>query len=410
MRETTLARFAICLAVVGILSAPSCYGAPTAVFQSTSMTVTPSATFTTPAIEVQDAAGVTMVNLTVTLPEDVSVNTEMNGANLACVTQGDGVGSLFFSEWDSSARTISISGSVNAGSTIEFVKSIQFTTSSAPATSRLTLSGSVIGGSGSALFGTLTLVPPHAINITSASAVTPAEVDSGGTAHCTITAADSYGHGLLYLWSDGGKGGSFSPSATGPAPDYIAAQNVSGASIDIPITCSLTCSQNSTVTASSSVTLSLKSVPAKTIQVTSTPNASASISFSPESVGQASPTVTPCALGFIQTATGVQLTSAKQDGATHPLWFDHWTLDGVDQPQGTVLITLNMAGTDHTATAVYGKMVGDIDANGTVDSTDADLILKAVLGETTQDATMDVDQDGATGLKDAQWILKHTYP
>lgn len=409
MRALRLIHFAIPLAALTVLSAPISYGSPTVAFQTNTLAVTPSATFTTPPIVIQDAAGVTAANITITVPADVTLNTNMNGANLSCVTQGTDAGTLFFSEWDSSTRKISITCTISAGSTVEIVRSIQFTTPANPTISQFTLAGSVTGGSGVALFGSLTLTPPHIISVSTAAAISPTEVESGGTTSCSVTAADSYGHGVLYQWSDGGKGGSFSPSASGQSPSYIAPQNITGTNATVPLTCTITCSQNALITGTSSVNLTVKPVPPKTVQVTSTPNAVAQLTFapSPDGTAQASPKALPVTLSYAQDAQGITLTAPKQDGATHPLWFDHWVLDGVDQPQDTVLLTFDMAGSNHTATAVYGKLVGDIDANGIVDSTDADLILKVVLGEALQTALMDVDQDGTVGLKDAQWVLKH---
>ena len=66
--------------------------------------------------------------------------------------------------------------------------------------------------------------PAHSVSVT--ATVDPAQVGSGGSAALSATAEDSEGHAITYWhWSDGGAGGSFSPSADVPAPSYTAAVN-----------------------------------------------------------------------------------------------------------------------------------------------------------------------------------------
>lgn len=101
------------------------------------------------------------------------------------------------------------------------------------------------------------------------------------------------------------------------------------------------------------------------------------------------------------------LTAAKQDGSARPLWFDHWSIDGVDKPQGQLSVTINMNGSAHTAQAVYGRLVGDLDSDGIVGKQDAQVVLSAILGDTAKTAEMDVDGSGVVDLRDAKWILSN---
>lgn len=391
-----------------ILAAPGASAGPTVRFQPDTISVIAGATLRTPPISITSATGVTMVNLTVALPPGVSINTTLSGGNLACVAQGSGVSGLFFSSWDSVSRRISVVCSVSAGATIEVVRSIQFSTSSDVTACAIALGGTLTGGSGTALFESLALVPVHGITVSSI-AVAPTEIGSSGSANCSVSATDSLGHTMTYTWSDGGRGGSFSPSAAVQNPIYTAPSNVTGTTITVPLRCTVTCTQNSTVSASATTNLNVRTVPLRTIQISSTPNSGASVAFSPspEGGGKTSPKTTPVSISYLETATGIVLTAAKQDGATRPLWFDHWNVDGVNKPQGQLSVTINMGGINHTAQAVYGRPVGDLNNDGRVNKADAEIILSAVQGDIPTTPDMDVNQSGAVDLQDAKWILKN---
>lgn len=402
------------IALSAILVAVTAYCAtavPLVGFSPNSMSITASGTFRTPPITIQNATGVTAVSLTITIPIDITINTSVSSGNLECVNQGTSVNGLFFSEWDAATRRITVTAALSPGSNIEVIRSIQFSTSSTLTASQVTLGGSVTGGSGAALFGSLSLVPPHSVSVTTCTA-TPSTVDSSGSSSCSASATDSTGHtAFSYRWSDGNAGGTFSPSANSQNVTYRAPVNITGSDTTVTLRCDATCTQNATVSGYTTTALTVRSVPNKTINITSTPNTGASITYTPatDRAGKTSPQATTVAISYLQTATGISITAPKQDGAAHPLWFSHWSVDSVNQAEGTRAITVNMNLTDHSLCAVYGKLVGDLNQDGHVDKADAELILKALLGDATTTTEMDVDLSGTVDIKDAKWIMGHLY-
>lgn len=96
----------------------------------------------------------------------------------------------------------------------------------------------------------------------SASASAP-RVVSGGTVTLSALGADSQGHtGLGWSWSDGGAGGTFSPSATVPRPTYTAPVNTSGSDKTITLVVTGTCKWRAPwVTGSNRVTLLVAPMP-----------------------------------------------------------------------------------------------------------------------------------------------------
>lgn len=406
-----IARTVLGILLVVLNLAAMASAAPFVGFSQDTKSVTASGTFRTPSITVTGAAGVTYVNLTISIPEEVTINTALDPlhGNLICVKQGLGVsGVLFHSEWDPAARIINVSTPVNSGTSIELIQYIEFSTSGSISSCRMELGGSVTGGTGTALFGYLTISPPHAVSVSSCTA-TPSQLASAGATNCAVVAADSYGHGLTYAWSDGGAGGSFSPSAAIANPAYTAPTNETGSSRSITLRCTLTCQENSTVSAVASAVLILQSVPPNTIAVTSTPNANAHVTFSPtpDSASMASPMPAPVTLSYMPSARGVRITAAKQDSATNPMWFDHWTIDGVNQPQGQLVAALDMDSSNHAAVAVYAGLVGDLNADGYVNKSDAQVILRALMAGSSGNPLHDVDMSGTVDIRDAHWIVVH---
>ncbi|MHB9036292.1 MAG: dockerin type I domain-containing protein [Armatimonadota bacterium] len=232
--------------------------APQVTFNPSSLTVTPGATVATPPIVVQSATGVSSVTLYITIPSDITLDTTTLGSSIACVTQGSSVGGLFFAEWNSALRKISVTCSVVGASTLEIVKSIQFTAPASVTTEDFVLSGSVSGGSGSPTFTSLTIEPPHTITFTTDPAVTSTTINSAGSISCSAAATDSRGHTVAYAWSDGGKGGSFSPSASSQNPTYTAAANNTGANVTVTLTCVASCSQDASVKATGQASLTVR--------------------------------------------------------------------------------------------------------------------------------------------------------
>ena len=82
---------------------------------------------------------------------------------------------------------------------------------------------------------------PHELRL-SVSAM-PARVASRGAVTLTAAATDSWGHPIAsWSWSDGGAGGSFSPSALAQSPTYTAPQNRTGRDVAVTLALTATCS------------------------------------------------------------------------------------------------------------------------------------------------------------------------
>lgn len=396
---------------IGSLCSVPAFSGPTVAFDgSGQMAITANTSFHTPSIYISGAAGVTKADLIITIPNDILISEATNATGLACVEPGGSVESgSFFSEWNASTRTISITCNLIPSATIEVVRFIAFGTSASPTNCNITLGGSLTGGSGTALFSPLQLIAPHSVTLT--SSVSPGLIASGASVNCTATGSDNLGHALDYVWSDNGAGGVFAPGATSQNPTYTPANNYLGATISITLTCRANCRVNTSAFEVSTSTLMVQSLPPNTISITSTPNAGAAISFSPnpDDAGKVSPLPAKVVLNYYGIKQGITISAARQDGSARPLWFDHWVLDNVDQPSGQVSITLNMSTKSHTAVAVYSKAAGDLDGDGHVNKADALILLKAVLGSGTVTLDMDVDMNGVVDSRDAEWMLKHSY-
>lgn len=297
-----------------LIMALSCtvMAAPQVEFSPSSLTLTPGASTASPPVVIENAAGITSATLHITVPSDITLDTSSSGSGLACITQGSSVGGLFFAEWNSSTRTISITCTVNSADTLEIVKSIAFTAPSSVTTEEFGISGSVTGASGVPAFTPLTLLPPHTVSFSAGPAVSSSTIDSSGSTNCSATAVDSHGHTVTYAWSDGGKGGAFTPSAASQNPTYTAATNATGANASVTLTCTATCVQDTSIKATGQVSLTVR----------------------------------------------------------------------------------------------Y-KLTGDVDKDGDVDKTDADLVLQYLFGDIAKTAEMDANSDGSVTIADAKWILAH---
>ena len=94
----------------------------------------------------------------------------------------------------------------------------------------------------------------------SASA-SPPIVASGGSASLSATATDTLGHEVAsWSWSDGGAGGSFSPSATAQAPTYTAAENSTGADWVVTLTVTAACDGPAPISSSGIVHVTVQSI------------------------------------------------------------------------------------------------------------------------------------------------------
>jgi enediyne biosynthesis protein E4 len=87
---------------------------------------------------------------------------------------------------------------------------------------------------------TLTVASSHGFTVTASA--DPTSVASGGTTALTAAYTDSQGHGIAaWGWSDGGAGGTFSPSATDQNPSYTAPANTGATDLTVTLTVSATC-------------------------------------------------------------------------------------------------------------------------------------------------------------------------
>ncbi|MCE5313978.1 MAG: dockerin type I domain-containing protein [Armatimonadota bacterium] len=311
MRNVSLPVVLVCLVALSIGLPALGIAAPLVGFETSSLTVAPGSTAQTPSIVVTGATGISAVTLYITVPDDVTLDTSTSGTSIACLTAGSSVGSLFFAEWDSAQRRISITCIVSSSSNLEIVDSIEFTaTSGFSSSEEFALSGSVTGGSGSPTFTPLTIEPARTVSFTTAPAVSSATINSYGSTQCSAEAVDSLGGDVTYAWSDGSKGGSFSPSTSSQNPSYTAAANTGSASRSVTLTCVASSAQDSTVKATGQV-------------------------------------------------------------------------------------------------SVVVRTSGDVDKDGDVDKTDADLVVQYLIGDIAATTEMDANGDGSIAIADAKWILAH---
>ena len=78
--------------------------------------------------------------------------------------------------------------------------------------------------------------PPAGHTVTATASCSPTSVKPGGTTSCSATGVDSLGHtGLAWSWSDGGAGGTFSPSASVQNPSYTAPLSAAGHTITLTV-------------------------------------------------------------------------------------------------------------------------------------------------------------------------------
>jgi hypothetical protein len=98
--------------------------------------------------------------------------------------------------------------------------------------------------------------------------LTPAHARAGAPADPTASATDSQGHSIACSWSDGGAGGSFSPSAAAQNPSYIAPVNVSVNDRTVTLTVIATCNGPTPLTNSGSTTLTVQVVPPSSLAAT----------------------------------------------------------------------------------------------------------------------------------------------
>jgi hypothetical protein len=97
---------------------------------------------------------------------------------------------------------------------------------------------------------------PHTLSV-SASA-SPTTVPSQGTTSLSATAQDSLGHAISdWSWSDGGAGGSFSPSSSVQNPTYTAPENATTAAQQVTLSLTATCADASPASGSSHIAVTV---------------------------------------------------------------------------------------------------------------------------------------------------------
>ncbi len=175
-------------------------------------------------------------------------------------------------------------------------------------------------------------VPPTVVVAASADSTSLA---SGETTNLDATATDTFGHSIVaWSWSDGGAGGSFSPSASIPNPAYTAPQNSTSQAKTVILMVTATCDGVPSASGRAFVSLSVLP-PSHTVTVTAS----------------ASP-------GIIPSGGSTTLSASAVDNQDHGglawSWSDN-DAGGTFSPSNTVanptyVAPTNSSGSDRTVT------------------------------------------------------------
>ena len=158
-----------------------------------------------------------------------------------------------------------------------------------------------VGGSASAA---LTVRPASHVLTVSAHAE-PASVASEGAVSLTASVVDSHNHAVaLFSWSDGGAGGSFSPSSSAQNPTYLAPANTTDSDLAVTLTVTVTCAGPTPISVSASTALAVTPAP-HVLTVTA----------------QADP-------GSVASAGSVSLTATVVDSHDHAVALFSWSDGG----------------------------------------------------------------------------------
>ena len=168
MTPMKMARLTLGISLVFLALAVPVSANPFVGFQPDTMAITANGTFRTPAITITGADGITEINVHIIIPQGMTISTAVNSGNLTCVKQGLGVsGVCSYSEWDPIDQNhlrvtcrLTPAQPTKGGqvySVQHFRGYLEFC--------QMGLGGSVTGGTGTALFGSLTISPPHAVSI-----------------------------------------------------------------------------------------------------------------------------------------------------------------------------------------------------------------------------------------------------
>ena len=152
----------------------------------------------------------------------------------------------------------------------------------------LTVIGTCDGPAPAGDSGTVPIVVqpvPHTLSVSATAS--PSTVASGGSTSLTASATDSRGHSMTtWFWSDGGAGGSFSPSANVQNPSYAAPANATASSRTITLTVTAACNGPVPISKSRSTTLTVQGVPPSGLTATAVSNTQINLSWKDNSTGE----------------------------------------------------------------------------------------------------------------------------
>ncbi len=98
----------------------------------------------------------------------------------------------------------------------------------------------------------------HAVTFTTPPSTSPTTVTSPESTQCSSEASDSSGHTVRYGWSDGGAGGTFTPSASVASPVYLAPPNRGSENQTITLRCTAACNEDPNVAVAASTSLTVR--------------------------------------------------------------------------------------------------------------------------------------------------------
>lgn len=98
----------------------------------------------------------------------------------------------------------------------------------------------------------------HAVTFTTPPSTSPTTVTSPESTQCSCEASDSSGHTVRYGWSDGGAGGTFTPSTSAASPVYLATPNTGSENQTITLTCTAMCNKDLNVAVAASTSLTVR--------------------------------------------------------------------------------------------------------------------------------------------------------
>ncbi|MHB9037479.1 MAG: lectin like domain-containing protein [Armatimonadota bacterium] len=201
-------------------------------------------------------------SVTVSIPTITPSTVESEGTAVVSASGVDSMGHVLTYTWSDGGKGGQFAN-MHAAST----------TYSAPANTQINDSVVTItclaecGASSGNASAQLLVMGKHEVTLTKVPTLDKSTVDPGKDVKCSVTAADTKDHPLLYQWSDGGAGGTFSPSSSVQDPTYTAPGNITGKAKSVVLTCVAKCSQSPTTKATSAVTLTVND-PAPSIAIT----------------------------------------------------------------------------------------------------------------------------------------------